>query len=63
MVTAILNLLAALFSALPKLLEQIAAARLARRAEAARVAKDTRNAAALADALRPPPPPAPPPGG
>jgi uncharacterized membrane protein len=61
-ITAILNLLAALFSVLPKLLEQIAAARQARRAEAARVAKDTRNAAALADALRPPAaPPQPPP--
>lgn len=63
MVTAILNLLAALFSALPKLLEQIAAARLARRLAADRLAKDARNAAALADALRPPPPPTPPPGG
>jgi hypothetical protein len=62
MVTAILNLLAALFSALPKLLEQIAAASRARRAEADRTAKDVRNAAALADALRPPAaPPQPPP--
>jgi len=61
MVTAILNLLAALFSALPKLLEQIAAARRARQAEAARTAKDARNAAALADALRPPASPQPPP--
>jgi hypothetical protein len=60
MITAVLNLLAALFTALPKLLEQITAARLARGIAADRLAKDTRNAAALADALRPPPPPAPP---
>lgn len=55
MITAILNVIAALFTALPKLLEELAASRRARAAAAEQAAKDTRNADAIAQALRPPP--------
>ena len=60
MLTAILNVLAALVSALPKLLEHLAASRRARAAAAEQAAKDTRNADAIAQALRPPPGASPP---
>ena len=59
MITAILNVLAALFTALPKLLEHLAASRRARAAAAEQAAKDTRNADAIAQALKPPPGPPP----
>ena len=59
MITAILNVIAALFTALPKLLEQIAAARRARAATAEQAAKNARNDAAIAQALKPPPGPPP----
>ena len=58
MITAVINLLAALLSALPKLLEQIAAASRTRAAAKAEAAKNARNDAAITKALGPPAPPA-----
>ena len=60
MIAAILNAIAAVFAALPKLLDYLAEARRTRAAAAEQAAKDTRNDEAIAQALRPPPgPPAP----
>jgi hypothetical protein len=56
MITAILNVLAAVVSALPKLIEQIAAASRARAAAKVEAAKNSRNEAAIANATPPSPP-------